>query len=471
MLHRDALATFDRRPLEIESPGRFNEGSGPDFHGARIRIGGTLFFGDVEIHRNVAEWMRHGHQTDPAYNGVILHVVLEGDPQRFPTVVQSGRSVPVLVASSFLTPASRRWIHGTRREEPVWSLPCNGCSGRVRGAILSRWIDTMADERLEFKVRRLEERLRELAFEHQRAILEAAPPYHRGMNNEIPVPEIMVRDLAARRLWDQVLYEGIMDGLGYARNRRPFLLLARSVTLECLHAVGADADPLLCEALLLGAADLLPDRPARSGRETGKARILRDLWEDHRQNIPAGFLSRADWSRSPLRPANAPGSRMAAAAHLVGIVTRQDLFRRIVRAFKEAENAPDLLRSLVPVLTVQLPVPASVSSARRRNLLGRSRASDIIANTFIPLVLVYARIFHLPDLRSKVLAIEASFPPLAGNNVLRLMVRQLTRAKVHITTFRRQQGLLQLHGSYCSEGRCAECTVGKIVFKKYIKQP
>lgn len=467
MLRRNALVTFDHRPLEVESPGILNEGSGPDFHGARVRIGGTFFVGDIELHRNVAEWMRHGHQTDPAYNGVILHVVLEGDPLRFPTLVQSGRAVPVLVASSFLNPASQRWIAGSPREGPVWSLPCEGRTGRVGGRVLSRWIEALADERLEFKVRRLEERLRELAFESQRAILETAPSYHRGAEDEIPVPEIAVRDLAVRHHWDQVLYEGIMDGLGYARNRRPFLLLARSVTLERLQAAGVDTDPLACEALLLGAADLLPDPSAQNDPQARlRTKVLRELWEDLRGSVPTGLLSRSDWSRSPLRPSNAPESRIVAAARLIGILTQQDLFRRIVKTFKEAEGAPQLLRTLVPALLVK--TDRSTSSGRPANLLGRSRATDIVANTFIPLVLLYARIFHAPDLRSNALDISASFPPLAGNNVLRFMARHLTGTKVRITTLRRQQGLLQLHGLYCREDRCSECAVGRIVFKKYI---
>ena len=40
------------------------------------------------------------------------------------------------------------------------------------------------------------------------------------------------RDLAVREHWDQILYEGLMDGLGYSKNREPFVRLSRNVTLQ-----------------------------------------------------------------------------------------------------------------------------------------------------------------------------------------------------------------------------------------------
>ena len=61
--------------LRVLSPGRWNRMSGPDFRNAKLELNGTPLRGDVEIHGKTSDWISHGHGGDPAYDGVILHVV------------------------------------------------------------------------------------------------------------------------------------------------------------------------------------------------------------------------------------------------------------------------------------------------------------------------------------------------------------------------------------------------------------
>ena len=73
----DDLRTIGGEALNIIDSGKWNLAEeGPDFKGAKISIDGQTIKGDVEIHFEEKDWTRHGHDQDPAYARVILHVVL-----------------------------------------------------------------------------------------------------------------------------------------------------------------------------------------------------------------------------------------------------------------------------------------------------------------------------------------------------------------------------------------------------------
>ena len=88
------LQTTDGQPVDVIDPGLPNRDAGPDFFNAKVNIGGTLWVGNVELHEHASDWRRHGHDSDPAYDNVVLHVVGEADAE---AATSKGRKLPQVV--------------------------------------------------------------------------------------------------------------------------------------------------------------------------------------------------------------------------------------------------------------------------------------------------------------------------------------------------------------------------------------
>src|SRR5579862_1101225 len=91
---RHGLQTTCGLSFKVVYPGRRTGEAGPDFHDAILALAdGALLRGDVELHLDSAGWQQHGHHRDPAYNGVVLHVVLNAGG---PVYNNAGEPVPTL---------------------------------------------------------------------------------------------------------------------------------------------------------------------------------------------------------------------------------------------------------------------------------------------------------------------------------------------------------------------------------------
>jgi hypothetical protein len=480
-LDRARLSTCDGKSLTILHVGRLNLDGGPDFSDAKIRIGNTTYAGDVEIHRNVVDWFNHQHHDDPRYNRVILHVVLEGNPRHYTTRVLSGRSIPTLILSEFLTePIHSIWQKAilderARRSETI------RCAPRNRGIdpqVLASWLRRLATERLELKLRRFEERLKELTYEDLMTVFEHPKTYGEpateGYPDEIPPPlkELTLRDLSRKELWEQVMYEGLMEGLGYAKNREPFLRLARNLSLRQVRSLGLARDDNRRIAVLFSVAGLLPKiKSVDDKRSKEYVRELIRLWNEVGASVNVGKLHPADWQFFPTRPGNFPTLRISAANTLIDKLLNNDLFRRIIQTLKSIDDGRNAQQALAGLLSVRAddfwrshydfgqPTKNPIAA------LGVSRIQDLIINTVVPIALLYARIFKDSAIRENALRCYDSFPPLAENSVTRLLERQLLRGTLPVQSASRQQGLIQLYKYYCTVDRCADCEIGALVFE------
>lgn len=133
--------TVSGKRLNVHFPGHWNHGPGPDFKEADIELNGTRILGDVEIHLYREDWWRHGHDSDPAYDGVVLHVVLFAGGMDRPLLTHN-RKKP------------EEWIMGPWTREDVESV--SGGSPGLFGEFvpeLREWMESDAPDKIRIRLK------------------------------------------------------------------------------------------------------------------------------------------------------------------------------------------------------------------------------------------------------------------------------------------------------------------------------
>ena len=415
---RTDLVTEEDGPVEVVYPGRPNDDRGADLKDCVITVGRRLRRGDVEVHVMSSSWWGHGHHQDPVYNRVILHVVYQRDTDRA-VVRQDGHNVPTLTLSRYVAGAAgrRAGIDNLDRRP----LPCRAVAGRRGGGFLGGVLDGAGDLRFAARVAEF------------RASLSRLGPA-------------------------QSLYEGIFGALGYVKNKMPMLELASRLPLSRLAGAapaGVPDEECLAryQALLLGTAGLLPP-----GDEEWTQRLKR-TWE----SSGAGeTMSAGDWRSFKVRPGNLPRRRLAAMSYLLLRYRDEGLLAGLVRGLENAgtETGKRGLEGSLLVaasdywaenldfgLPARGPVPA---------LLGEDRAGIIVVNVLLPFAAAWGR----PALAELATETYHRYHALAENAPERHVRRQLGVSRLLVNSARRQQGLLHLFKTLCSQGMCGECPLG-----------
>lgn len=483
------LATADGRAVTILAPGTPNNDAGPDFLDARIRVGTTTYRGDVELHVSAQEWLAHKHDRDPHYNRVILHVVLSAGPLSPPARTHSKRIVPLLVLHPFLDERTREaWSTLDEDRAQRGSIPCRDLNDGVSARVIYGWLETLGWERIELKVRRYEERLKQLVDEARRTVREPFPRYY-GNPADIPPPrrEYTRKDFVNKELWEQLLYEGIMEALGYTKNQKPFLHLAQSMPLAVLRRFPLD-DTATMMALLFGAASLLPAASAVHERESRTyLAALKRRWRMLRRSVASDVLHEGDWLFFRLRPQNFPTARLAAFCFLLPSLFGKDAFRSLMETMKDGTLGAKERRARLHALFSFTPDPfwqahyhftsrKKPTTQRATNIggaidarssgsfgiaLGADRINDILVNAVVPFMLLYARIFREAGLTRNVHSLLAALPPLQDNAVSDIIRRDLLKQTAAFRLALHHQGAMQLYRFYCTAARCGDCAVGR----------
>ena len=432
---RADLVTEEGEPIKIIYPGRINDDRGADLLDAVIATSQGLIKGDIEVHVRSSGWWAHGHHLDPTYNRVILHVVFWHDTETAINL-QNGQRVPTLALQKFINNQTDRRINSAYplNNRP---MPCRHAAVRWNTDIMGELLDTAGEERFLAKT----------------AGFQAA---------------------LAKTGASQALYQGIMEALGYTKNKWPLLELAHRMPLSRLaltSAKASDAEYLACQqALLLGTAGLLPSqRSSQHGvcqRNDEWLEKLEKLWASYHQT---DTMSEDDWHLFKVRPSNFPTRRIAAMSHLLLRYKEKGIFEELVNKLRESpvDTGYDVLEKALCVTTdgyrlnhldLGLPIRMSIPA-----LLGKGRAADIVVNVLLPFAAAWGRHTSRPELTRKAFDLYHRYPKLAANTVERHMISQLGINRHLVNSARRQQGLIHIYKTLCSQGKCQNCPISRKV--------
>lgn len=489
VFHSQNLLTLDGKEIKVITPGVGNPNGGPDFLDARIKIGEITLAGDVELHRHFGDWRQHLHHTDPKYNRVILHVVLYTDKNQANSRTKSKRDIPTLVLEPYLTEDTFRIIQTSATDEKVGNcrqLRCGSLSSNVDVETIQGWLKKLSVERIEYMVRRFEERLRSLVQTQKTGVTEPAAMY-----GEIPfevkpeeMPDFSERysphDFTDVHLWEQLLYEFIMEGFGYSKNQSPFLRLARNIDLKYFRHLdntkSEEEKKLIYEAILFGVAGLLPLSSSVKTKESKThVRKLKEVWKAYKDTYKGELLNETEWQFFRLRPENFPNRRIAGAAMLIEQIVSDNVFKSIVQIIQtDSIDNTEKLKKLFSFLTIKANgfwenhyTFAESASKPIKLLVGKERAVELIINVIIPISLLYARIFKKSNVRKNALSLFENIKSSKSNAVLRIIDEQLVKSRFKLDTASLYQGAVQLYKFYCAEEKCEDCEIGKLVFSKY----
>lgn len=412
------LATTRGEAVEVLSPGLPNTNAGPDFLGAKVRIGGTLWAGDIEIHTRSTNWRQHGHHTDAAYNGVVLHVVETADCE---VEDSTGRRLPQVEIE---VPGRVRANYDELMAADRFP-PCYRMAAELDPILVRAWLTALQTERFQRKA-----------------------------------ADIMDRVGECRGSWEQAAFATLARAFGFGVNSAAFELWAKSLPLDAI-AKHRD-EPLHVEAVFLGMAGLLePDAIGARHREAALAdgyyKSLCREWAYARHVFGLVPIDYHQWRFLRLRPQNFPHTRIAQIAAL----HHSRAFS--LRALAECPDAAAMRRLLAAPASDYWRTHYSFAPAAKEHAAMPSKATIelLLINAAIPLIYAYGAHTSREALCAR--AADMMEELRAEDNAI---TRQWADCGLKVATAADSQALVQLKREYCDRRDCLRCRFGYEYLKR-----
>ena len=404
------LRTTDGQPIRIQMIGEHNHHSGTDFINARIEIGKTLWAGNVEMHLNSSDWTAHNHQSNPAYDNVILHVVLDEDEK---ISRKNGSKIPCLELKKRISSKLSK-VYQEFLQNEYW-IPCQHHFYEVGNMTKVLWLDRLLVERIECKTITIEDLLK-------------------GNTNN----------------WESAFYQAIAKNFGIKVNAEPFERLARTLPLSILAKHKNDLFQI--EALLFGQSGLLDDD---FGDEYPNR--LKDEYQFLQKKYQLTPMEKTSWRFLRMRPANFPTIRIAQFAQL--IFQSNHLFSKVLAAknVREIQNMFELKLSNY----WQVHYVFDKKSVKRKKSLCKNAIHLFIINTITPFLFLYGNRKSDEGYMNRAFQLIEEVPAEKNNIITKWEELGIIPKSAYET-----QALLQLKNEYCDKMRCLECSIGCGILKR-----
>ena len=398
------MVTNTGKKVRVVDPGLLNTDAGPDFFNAKIEIDGHMWVGNVEMHYRATDWKRHRHDSDKAYDSVILHVVAKDDA---PVRRTNGELIPQLVLE--VSPqfnADYASLVGAAIE-----VPCATKIKQVPHLTIVEWVEGLAFERLHGKVERI----------HQ--LLDS-------FNGS----------------WEDVCYVTLARNFGFGINNDAFERLARRTPLRLL---GKHSDSVLqIEALLFGQAGML------DAQKPGMDSYYNQLCTEYAFLSP---MEKESWKLFRIRPQNFPYRRIAMLAQFIEGGFR--MMNRILEAEGEKEMRAlfevELSGYWIKHYTFGKP------NERATATLSRSSIDIILINTVAPLLYAYGELTGNYEMTDKAIKLLEDLRA-ESNSIVSHFVAYGIDCPDALTS----QALVQLKREYCDARKCIYCKIGHHLLSK-----
>ena len=403
------LKTTEDRDISIIKYGHYNLNAGPDFLEGNLIIDGNNWFGHIEMHVSSSDWIKHKHETDAAYQNVILHVVYEEDEiiyrkdgSRIPCIELKDR-IPYHVLESYEKLFSR-----------INDIPCSAELGNNEKDIFYFQLNRLYIERLEAK------------------------SYPIALELE-----------ANRNNWGQTLFSSLAKGMGLPVNSEAMAALVRSIPISL---VSKHSDQLFqLEALFFGQAGMLKgewqdEYPTRLSKEYQFLKTKYDL----------KTMSGVEWKLSRMRPSSFPTLRIAFLASLY--FSRKDLHAFILEV--------DDLKELFSVFNLEINEYWDThflwdkEAKKGPKSMGFTTKANVIVNSIVPYLFAYGQYMGEDKYIDRAMQFMNELRPESNK-----IIKRWKENNVEVKNAMDSQALIHLYKEYCLKKRCTECAFGNKILR------
>ncbi len=405
------LETTAKEEILLKSVGKHNKNAGPDFFNAQIRIAEQWWAGNVEIHIKSSDWYAHGHEEDPNYDNVILHIVWEHDVEVYR---KNNTTIPTLEIKEYVEGFTITNYNKLLKDKKFKWINCEKQIFEIPGFTLAHWKERLYFERLERKGKLIEELLQE-----------------------------------SKNDWEVVLFQMLIKNFGLKVNGEAFLSIGKSIPFNVIRK--NYTVQLKIEALFMGQAGIIPDQPQEQF-----AILLKNEYKYlvHKYRLNSQGVLPTQFFR--LRPPNFPTIRLSQLATLYS--KNQNLFDRIIKT-KKIEDFYELFKvETSNFWKTHYTFEKETNEKKKR--LTKSFIDLILINTILPIKFYHAK------KKGSIIDEEIIGVINEIKKEKNAIIERFDKLKVQAENAFDTQALLELKNNYCDQQKCLQCELGNYLLNK-----